>query len=607
VSGGGWDLDEIRARADIVEVVSPHVRLRRAGGRLVGLCPFHEERTPSFTVDPDKGLWHCFGCKAGGDLFRFVETIEKISFSEAVEMLAGRLGLPPRRPADASREHARQRMFSIHKQAADLFSASLNARAGAPASSYLKRRGLSRQTVEQFGLGYATDSWEALTEAMGKRGFTPEELGRAGLAVVREGRVYDRFRNRLMFPIRDVVGRVIAFGGRALAEDQQPKYLNSSENPLFRKGQTLWAFDEARRAMASAGRAIVVEGYMDAIACHEAGCAETVATMGTALTADHVDLLRRRAERIVLAFDSDSAGLAAALRGRELFQRAGVEVLVATMPEGSDPDSVIRGKGAEVFREAVDAAAPIVEWELSRILARAEGKDERERMAAMRDAVAALAGVPASVEREYYIRWLAQRWGPDSPERVRALEAAVREEVTRRSVRRAEAPRRRDGSRPRGVPAKRQGAQMAEANWHWKTLLAALVQHRDLAAQYVPMLEPEDFPAEEYQEIWRGVRRFVDRGEQIDLKALAAQVGPEARQVVAELALDERLLADVERNVAGGVRRLLEARLERRRRALLERFEKAGSQEEREAIQRELTEVKRQRSESAGKRTVDED
>jgi DNA primase len=606
VTGGGWDLDEIRSRADIVEIISPHVRLRRSGGRLTGLCPFHEERTPSFTVDPEKGLWHCFGCKAGGDLFRFVEMVEKVSFAEAVEMLARRLGLPPRHREDASKQRANERLLSIHEQAADLFRACLRGKAGRHAREYLDERGLSERTVEQFGLGYAPDSWDALTGKMKERGFAPEELVRAGLAVARDGRSYDRFRNRLIFPIHDVAGRVIAFGGRALADDQQPKYLNSPESPLFRKGRVLWAFHRARRAMGDVGRGIVVEGYMDAIACHDIGLAETVATMGTALTPDHVDLLRRRADRIVLAFDSDSAGMAAALRARELYRRAGIAVHVATMPEGADPDNVIRSQGAEAFQASVDDAVPIVEWELARILARAHGRPERERMAAMREAVAALARVAAGVEREYYIRWLAQRWASDSPDRSRAVETAVRDEIAQWSAREPGKSHRREELRREGDSAREESVRTQAGSRHFKTLLAALVQHHELAEQYVPMLEPGDFPTEQHREVWRAVSELVGRGEPVDLKVLSDRVGPEAREIVAEVALDKRLLDDVETNVAGGVQRLIAARLTRQAQALKERLEKATTTEEQQVIQRELLEVGRRRSELIGRTTVDD-
>jgi len=430
-----------------------------------------------------------------------------------------------------------------------------------------------------------------------------------GLAVPREDPrpergFYDRFRNRLIFPIRDATGRVIAFGGRALADDQQPKYLNSPETIIFQKGQTLWAFDRARRAMADAARAIVVEGYLDAIACHAAGFAETVATMGTALTAQHVELLRRQVNRLVLAFDSDSAGLAAALRGRELFQEAGLEVSVVSVPEGMDPDDVIRERGAEGFRALVEEAAPIVEWELTRILAAADGRGERARVAALRDAVSALARVPAGADREYYVRWLAERHGPDSPDRRRPLEAELRQALANEI--------KRTGRQPRRIPApasgegsgRTQGPEKPAPGRVQATLLAAFLQRGDLAERYLTSLEVTDFPAEGHKAVFETLRKLVERKDAVSAQAALAELAPEARPALAELALEYVPEERVEESVVAGVGRLVEARLRREVRALQRRLDEARSPEEREAVRRQLTEIDRRRSELAGRRTV---
>lgn len=609
----GWDLEEIRRRADIVELISPHVRLRKAGRRLSGLCPFHQEKTPSFTVDPEKGLWHCFGCKAGGDIFRFVEMTEKVDFQEAVELLARRLGLQPRTPAAASQSRAKERLLALHERAARFFNSALKGRAGASALDYLKKRGVSNDSIETFVLGYAPDAWDALLIAMDKHGFAAKELGRAGLAIQRddggqarrsssEGGFYDRFRNRVIFPIRDATGRVIAFGGRALADDQQPKYLNSPETTLFQKGQTLWAFDLARRAMGEKGRAIVVEGYMDAIACHEAGLTEAVATMGTALTTHHVDLLRRRADQLVLAFDSDSAGLAAATRSSELFRQAELDVRVVTLPDGMDPDNVIRQKGADAFRGLADSAVPMLEWELGRALSR--GQSGREGMAALRDAVAILARVPPGVEREYYIGWLARATASGGPAQLRSGEAAIRDELLQQTARR-DPRRRRTGSTPQQQePAPKAAAEKSLRGRLTASVLAALLEHGEFAAQIVPMLEKSDFPMGEEQAIYEAIARLVARPEEVSAEAVLAEVEPAARGLLAELSLEEVPQEQVERSLQGAVRRIVEARLQRQQRALQQRLTQPMSETEQEAVHRELTEVARRKSELAGERIV---
>lgn len=597
---GAYDLEEIRRRADLAEIISPHVALRRAGRRLVGLCPFHQERTPSFTVDAERGLWYCFGCRAGGDVFKFVEMIERVPFSEAVEVLARRLGVPPRPGADQAERSRRERMLALHAAAAQHFQSRLASPAGRHAVAYLRRRGLTRATAERFGLGYAPDSWDDLLAAMGKLGFSPEELGQAGLAVRRDdgSGFYDRFRNRVLFPIRDAAGRIIAFGGRALADDQQPKYLNSPETPIFQKGRALYAFDIARRAMADAGRALIVEGYLDAIACHDAGLTETVATMGTALTADHVELLRRHVAQLALAFDSDSAGLAAALRSRQLFQDAGLDVRVVTLPPGADPDRVVRDRGGDALRSLVASAVPIVEWELERILSRL--RDDQRGVQTLREAIRSLAGVPPGVEREYYIRWLAQRWGDDSPSHVAATEAAIREELGRLSAGRPARGRRTAQSASAQPPQTGKPA----GNRLQAGLLAALLEDPALAARYAPELEGTDFADENHRRVFDAISALLARGETVTARAVLAELAPEARGALAELAVGDLPREKMAAAAAAAVRRLVEARLRRGEAALRQRLEGAKSAEEREAILREKMEFSRRRSELAQQRVL---
>ncbi len=607
--GAGWDLDEIRRRADIVEIISPHVRLRKAGRRLSGLCPFHQEKTASFTVDAEKGLWHCFGCKAGGDIFRFVEMTEKVDFQEAVELLARRLGLQPRTPAQASQSRAKERLLALHDRAARFFNTALRGRSGSAALAYLKKRGISDGSIDAFMLGYAPDSWDALLIAMDKHGFAAKELARAGLAIERNDGSghYDRFRNRVIFPIRDGTGRVIAFGGRALdnvGQEQapaQPKYLNSPETSLFQKGQTLWAFDVARRAMADKGRAIVVEGYMDAIACHEAGLTETVATMGTALTTHHVDLLRRRTDRLVLAFDADSAGLAAAVRSSELSRQAELDVRVLTLPEGMDPDNVIREQGGEAFGRLADAAVPMVEWELGRALAR--GKTGRAGMTALRDAVMILARMPAGVEREYYIGWLARRTTTGGPAELRTVEAAIRDELLQHTARKDTHPRRTNDIPPREQAAVPTAARPARGRLT-ASVLAALLQHGEFAARFVPELEKGDFTSGDEQAVFEAMASLVGRGAEITSDAVLAELSGDARGLLAELSLQDAPQEQVERSLEAAVRRIVEARLQRQQRALQQRLTQQLTEAEQDAVRRELTEVARRRSGLAAERIV---
>jgi len=609
-SPGAYDLEELRRRADVVEIVSAHVALRKAGRRLTGLCPFHQERTPSFTLDPETGLWYCFGCQAGGDLFRFVEMIEKVTFAEAAALLARRLGVQPRRPAEAARQRQRERLLALHEEAASFFECCLRAEAARPARDYLAKRGLSAQTIKDFRLGYAPPTWDALLKAMAKRGYSEEEIAGAGLAVAQEGRCWDRFRGRIIFPIWDASGRVIAFGGRAMQDDQQPKYLNSPETALFQKGRTLYAFDRARKAMGEAGRAIVVEGYLDAIACHDAGFGETVATMGTALTSEHVEMLRRRGvTRIVLALDADSAGTTAGTRAREPFDQWRLLVAVAELPQGFDPDALVRRSGADALRTLIDRATPMMQWEIARILGRAAGKDGLALADALREAVSALIRVPPGPERAYVKQWLrdhllliAEQAGGSVADR-RALEGELLQALSI-ELRRMEG----DAGRSRGKAiAQQAGSLLPTARRRAQaSVLAAFVQQPQLAARYLSSLEPRDFEAEHESNVFAAIRRLVERGEPVTPAAMLAEIEPQARGLLAQLAVapvSERTEEEVDRSV----HRLLEERLLRQEATLAQRLQAAGSAEEEAAVLQELADCRRRRSELAGRRIVGEE
>lgn len=603
MTAGGYDLEEIRQRADIVEIISPHVTLRKAGRRLVGLCPFHQEKTPSFTVDPESGLWHCFGCKAGGDLFRFVEMIEKVTFREAVELLARKYGIAPLRKADAAVSARRDRMIGLHADAARFFQHCLTVPAARRVREYVASRGMSDETVKEWGLGYAPPTWDALLKAMRRRGHSVQDLVRAGLAVARDDGAYDRFRDRLIFPIWDATGRVIAFGGRSLppqpgAEEQQPKYLNSPETPLFHKGRVLYGLHRARRAMADTGRAVVVEGYVDVIACHEAGLTETVGTLGTALTPDHVQALRRRVSSLVLCFDSDSAGLAAALRGRELFQRAELEVRVVTLPPGLDPDGVLRNQGPEALRDLVEKALPITEWELRRILGETRpGEDLRPEV--LQQAVKVLARLAPGVEREYYVRWLAQHGAGGSPSATTALEDALRAELSRLATRKPREERRIQISGPTGATAAPAASERLE-----RSVLAAFLHQPHLAERYLDALEVGDLSTEAHKDILAAISALLREGKAVTAQAVTPKLPPEARSVLAELAMSGVPPERLEEQVRQAIRRLAERRLRREEEALRKRLAGVSSAEERRELLDRINDCRRKRSALAGKRIV---
>jgi len=419
----------VRDAADLVEVAQDHVRLKKRGRTWEGLCPFHDEKTPSFTVDREKGLYYCFGCHAGGDVFKFVMELESLSFPESVERLARQFGvqLPAASPEARSRRDRSERLRGILEEAQHWFEARLAAADGAAARAELERRGFARGTWADFGFGWAPDDWRELVSDLG-RSHPEGVLVEAGLAIRPEsGRSpYDRFRKRVMFPIRSGDGRLVAFGGRILGEGE-PKYLNSPESPLFTKRSTLFCLDVARRPIADRGEAVVVEGYFDCLSLHRVGVTHAVATLGTALTADHARLLRRRLGsdgRVVLCYDADSAGRRAAAAGARVVLEAGLRVAVLVLPAGSDPDDIVRAGGADAFEELLDRPTSLVDFLLADL---PEDAARRRRVASAVAEVVAMAQDPHTRDEMYFelsrrvglsqevLRDLARTAGPTRP------------------------------------------------------------------------------------------------------------------------------------------------------------------------------------------------
>ena len=357
-------VNQVQQATDIVDLIGQFVAIKQRGKDYVGICPFHREKTPSFYVSPGKQIFKCFGCGAGGGVFQFVILHQKITFPEAVRQLAERAGIPvPKTSADEGQAGMdRGELQRVMRFAVEFYQRQLRAAAGQAALDYVHGRGLTDESLAKFELGYAPDGWDALTLAARRAGFSEEQLLATGLAARREsGGCYDRFRHRLMFPILDQAGRVIAFGGRALSPEERAKYLNSPETILFDKSSNLYGLNWARQAIGQTGQVVVVEGYFDALLPAQAGVENVVATLGTALTERHVRTLSRLATDMVLIFDADAAGLAAAERGMELFVTQQVNVRVAAVPDGKDPADFVAAHGGEAFRKVIAEAPEALE------------------------------------------------------------------------------------------------------------------------------------------------------------------------------------------------------------------------------------------------------
>ncbi len=543
--------EEIRRRVDIVALVSRYVALRRSGRRWRGRCPFHQERNPSFYVDPETGLWKCFGCGAAGDVFSFLMRIENLTFPEAVERLGREVGVewrPSREESGAAR--IRRAVFRANELAAKFFQEMLWGKAGQAALDYLRGRGLSGEVIEKFGLGYAPADGDALRRYLAARGIGEEIAAQAGL-VQRGGR--DVFVDRIMFPVWSVSGRIVGFGGRAMNEEEAAKYINTPETVVFRKSEVLYGLNFARDAAVQAGRLVIVEGYMDVIALHEHGMEYAVACLGTALGEGHLELARRYVDEVVLLYDADAAGLKAALRAVETFERSDVEVKIGLLPEGEDPDSLVRGQGLRAVEAVVDAAVAAVEFRVQQTLAGAEGGNLAK---AISEAAGVLCGVDSTVRRAELIDRIADWWGRGDAGRTGMMRQALAAEVKRQIGRRIRERRGQPISQRRDQERQAIAATMAEVGTCpippgrmrlERSLLAWALSSETLAREIFGELTEEHFGHPAHRRIAEALREQLALGEfRPDELAAAVEGDEEAQAVLAELLLSDEEPPEVE-------------------------------------------------------------
>ena len=437
-------IEEIRNRINIVDLVSEYVTLKKAGRNYLGSCPFHKEKTPSFTVNAEKQIYHCFGCGEGGNAFSFLMKISNMTFPEAVRHLAGKLGivLPDREytAEEKSRRDLRESLVRVNQIAAAFYARTLRTAAGSRGRAYLEKRGIRQDVVDTFRLGYAPEGWRALRDHLQRERVPLKHAEQAGLLVPRgDGDGYDRFRGRLMFPIEDINGHVVAFGGRIIGEGE-PKYLNSPESAVYTKGRNLYGLARAKNAIRRDDTLIVVEGYFDLLALWNAGLSNVVATLGTALTREQVDLIRRYTGSVALTFDTDQGGRAALERSMSLFLERGLKARAVVLPDGKDPDEFVTRHGKEAFLEEIRRARALVDYYIDEVIG--TGLDLDGRRDAWKAALPFIAGIADEVERGQFMHRVAERLGVD--------ESLVRKEVSRldASQRRPEAQPARDASGP---------------------------------------------------------------------------------------------------------------------------------------------------------------
>lgn len=599
------DIQQLRERADLAAVIGDYTSLKRAGTRLTGLCPFHDEKTPSFTVDPARGLFHCFGCQVGGDVYGFLQQIEALSFPEAVERLARVVGYELRyEELSAGQRRAlgrRTRLTEVLLEAAAFYEAQLAGDAGAPARAYLARRGLDRADAEHFRLGWAPDAWDAVVSHLRQAGYADEEAAAAGLVTQGARGPIDRFRGRVMFPILDKSGKdVVAFGGRILPdvalrtaprEGSPPKYINSPETEVYHKSQVLYGLNWARAEMQRREAALVVEGYMDVIGLHTAGVRHAVATCGTALTADHFRQLEHFTPRVVLALDADDAGAAAADRARSLAEQVGVrEVGVLPLPPDADPAD-LAAEGADRVEAALASVKTAVEFQIEHLLRGADVATPEGQVAAYRATFPLLARIADRALRYRYVRDVVAPVVGLSADRI---EVELDAELPRLSAGDAEAtppaPRPPGPGDVTGVGARIDPQMQLE-----RDVLRAALQVPELMPPAWKLVTEEEFRAPMSRQLFAAMATAGTA----DLTAvLDALPDDETRVRVRALALSEPTVEADAGHLRELVLRLRARSVERERDAVRERLSQIGEQlgvTERRALQGQLFELERRR------------
>jgi len=482
-------IERLRGSIDIVELVSERTDLRRRGSRWVGLCPFHDERTPSFTVDPSAGLYHCFGCQAGGDAITFVRETQSLDFADVVEQLAERFTVELKReredPQEEERRRRRERLLKLLDRTAGFYAKYMwESAEAAKARDYLAGRGLLEETLRTYRVGYAPSAWDRLLTSARREGFTEAELRAADLVSRgRSGGLYDRFRERITFPLADKRGRVLGFGARAMRDGQGPKYLNTGESDVYRKGKLLFGLDHARPAIAKAQRVVVVEGYTDVLALHQAGVREAVAIMGTALTDDQLRELARTAGKrgtIFLALDADGAGQDAMLRASRMAGEREIDLRVAQLPADTDPADLVAAGGTDAVTGILSAAVSVLEFEIGRVIANADLDTPEGRDWALEGARELIAAAPErSARRDHLVRLVADRLDVSSD-----YVAVHRSASARRQPAAEPAPQAASAAHSGAI----HGTLEAE-----RTFLALCLRAGSLGREHLEQLEPDHF------------------------------------------------------------------------------------------------------------------
>ncbi len=562
-------IQQVQQATDIVDLVSQYVALTKAGKEFKGLCPFHNDHKPSMYVVPAKQIFHCFVCQAGGGVFKFVEMFDKVSFPEAVETLAERANIPipqERPPVPGEISLGKGDLIKATTFAARFFRDQLLSPFGASALEYAHKRGITDESIARFGLGFAPDYWDGLLRAARNEGIHEQLLLAAGLVVRREGGngCYDRFRNRLMFPIMDIGGKVIAFGGRALGAEDKAKYLNSSETALFDKSSNLYAMNWSREGISSSGRAVVVEGYLDAVIPLQAGVNNVVATLGTALTERHIRILGRYAKEVVLLFDADAAGQAASERALEMFLLQALHVRVATIPAGKDPCDYTLAEGGEAMKKVIDEAPDALQyaWTKRQALLLAAGDNLAERRGVVENFLRLVVSSSAygaidEVRRAQLTQHIAHLLNLSAGDLQQQMKRLARE-IPRASAASSDGVGTPTQMAPRTVQNSAEAMSgLTQAERHIIEVLLNCPELFDAAAE---RMGPDDFTDDQYRAIAKVMWQAGQAGRPLMEETLASEEGSALSALIAELAFDGEKRGNYQNTLSGALEQICDAR-----------------------------------------------
>ncbi len=582
-------LEEVRQANDIVDVISQYVHLKRSGRNFFGLCPFHNEKSPSFSVSPDKQIFHCFGCGVGGNVFTFLSKIEGINFVEAVQQLAERanIQLPTfENHVDREREELKAKVYKVNEFTAQFYHENLYKPTAKLAQEYVKKRKLSNETLKSFRIGFS-GKFDELYQALKKEGFEDPEILESGLVNRNDnGRYIDRYRNRLMFPICDGRGRVIAFGGRVL-DDSKPKYINSPENIVFSKGRNLFGLNVAKKGQDTKKRLLIVEGYMDVISLHQRGITNVVAPLGTALTQQQGWLLRKTSEQIILSFDSDEAGLKAKIRAVDILQNMGCDIRVLQMEGAKDPDEYIVKYGNARFQNVVDKALSVIEFKVKLLKKDLDLNNTNDKIKFLNEIAKLISKVDNNIEKEVYIEKIAKEY--------EISKEAIYAEVNKLSYENKQGEKVLDKARPvvRHVTVPK--TEVSEAVKRRENTVLAILLNGDLNVYQIikQNITVEDFKDETNKKIAKKLYEELEKGNS-NINGILDSLGEEEQNHITEILADDYEIDDVEKAIDDVMRSYEKDKLNDRKFKILETLENKElnlGQEEKNKLGKELSDI----------------